>query len=198
MLIGTLAGVPLGLLQLSPSRPARIAARWLTQLFRNSPWLVLLFLCMYLLPYAIHVGGREIILPDWAKAILGFSLPVMANVSEIVRGAVRSVPAGQWDAARALGLRARQAYRLVILPQCLARMLPPWMNLYSLIVMSTVTASVVGVSEMLTLTGQVLAAEGSRTDLVAPLYGFALLCFFAYCWPIGRLTGWLERRQMRA
>ena len=53
-------------------------------------------------------------------------------------------------------------------------MLPPWMNLYSLIAMSTVNASIVGVSEMITLTSQVHAAEGSRPELLAPLYAFAL------------------------
>jgi polar amino acid transport system permease protein len=47
---------------------------------------------------------------------------------------------------------------------------------------------------MLTLTAQVHAAEGGRPELLAPLYGFALLCFFAYCYPIDLITGRLERR----
>ena len=83
---------------------------------------------------------------------------------------------------------------LVILPQCVKRMLPPWMNLYSLIAMSTVNASIVGVSEMITLTSQVHAAEGSRPELLAPLYAFALVCFFLYCYPIGKWTQALERK----
>ena len=93
-----------------------------------------------------------------------------------------------------MGLNARQALRLVILPQSVKRMLPPWMNLYSLIAMSTVNASIVGVSEMITLTSQVHAAEGSRPELLAPLYAFALLCFFVYCYPIGKWTQALERK----
>ncbi len=60
--------------------------------------------------------------------------------------------------------------------------------------MATVQASIVGVTEMLTLTAQVHAAEGGRPELFAPLYGFALLCFFVYCYPIDRLTARLERR----
>lgn len=194
MVAGTLAGTLLGLAQLARRPLISRLARFVTQLFRNSPWLVLLFLCMFLIPFEIRIAGLRIPFPDWAKAILGFSLPVMANVSEIVRGAVLSVPRGQWEASTALGLRPRQAYRLVILPQCVKRMLPPWMNLYSLIIMSTVTASVVGVSEMLTLTSQALAAEGSRPELLAPFYAFAMVCFFLYCYPIGRLTLYLERR----
>lgn len=194
MTIGTVAGVPVGLAQISPSRLVRLPAIAATQIFRNSPWLVLLFLCVFLLPFEFTVLGLRIPFPDWAKAILGFSLPVMANTSEIVRGAVQSTASGQWDGAAALGLTRRQSLYLVILPQSVRRMLPPWMNLYSLIAMSTVNASIVGVSEMITLTGQVNAAEGSRPELLAPLYAFVLVCFFLYCHPIGRFTRYLERR----
>ena len=194
MAVGTLAGVPVGIGQLSQSKFLRWPARAATQLFRNSPWLVLLFLCVFLLPFEIRIFGLRIPFPDWAKAILGFALPVMANTAEIVRGAIVSVPTGQWEGASALGLTRRQTLFLVILPQCIKRMLPPWMNLYSLIAMSTVNASIVGVTEMVTLTGQVHAAEGSRPELLAPLYAFVLVCFFAYCYPIGRWTVALERR----
>ena len=194
MVIGTAAGVPLGICQTSRSAPVQTAARLVTQFFRNSPWLVLLFLCVLLLPFQIRVFGLTIPFPDWAKAIFGFSLPVMANVSEIVRGAVQSVPTSQWESAESLGFTRRQTFAEIILPQCVKRMLPPWMNLYSLITMSTVNASVVGVSEMITLTNEVLAAEGSRPALLAPLYGFVLLCFFLYCYPIGKWTVALERR----
>jgi len=155
---------------------------------------VLLFLCMFLSPFESRAFGLRIPFPDWAKAILGFALPVMANTSEIVRGAVLSIATGQWDGAKALGLNRRQTLGLVILPQSVKRMLPPWMNLYSLIAMSTVNASIVGVSEMITLTSQVHAAEGSRPELLAPLYAFALVCFFLYCYPIGKWTQALERR----
>jgi polar amino acid transport system permease protein len=194
MAVGTVAGVPVGIAQLSQWKAARIGSRVVTQLFRNSPWLVLLFLCVFLIPFEIRLFSLRIPFPDWAKAILGFSLPVMANTSELVRGAIRSIPTGQWDGAQALGLNRRQTLSLVILPQSIKRMLPPWMNLYSLIAMSTVNASIVGVTEMITLTSQVHAAEGSRPELLAPLYAFALLCFFLYCYPIGKWTQALERR----
>lgn len=194
MLIGTAAGVPLGILQTSEFGLVRRVAWLVTQFFRNSPWLVLLFLCVFLLPYRFTIFGFTILMPDWAKAVLGFALPVMANVSEIVRGAIQSVPTGQWESSASLGFNRRQTLAQIILPQCAKRMLPPWMNLYSLITMSTVNASVVGVNEMITLTNDVLAAEGSRPALLAPLYGFALLCFFIYCYPIARWTQALERR----
>jgi polar amino acid transport system permease protein len=149
---------------------------------------------MFLVPFQITMFGVRIPLPDWIKATVGFALPVMANVAEVVRGAVKSVPSTQWEAAEALAFTPRQTMWRIILPQCIKRMLPPWMNIYSLVTMSTVLASIVGVSEMLTLTAQVHAAEGGRPELFAPLYGFALLCFFLYCYPINLWTARLERR----
>jgi len=194
MSLGTAVGVPLGILQLSPLRPIAGFARFTTQFFRNAPWLVLLFICVLLLPFEIRLLGLRIPFPDWVKAVIGFALPAMANVSEIVRGAVLSVPTGQWESAESLGFTRRQTMLKIILPQCVKRMLPPWMNLYSLVTMATVNASVVGVNEMLTITTQVHAAEGSRPELLAPLYSFSLVCFFIYAYPIGKWTEYLEAK----
>jgi polar amino acid transport system permease protein len=192
MAVGTAFGVMLGLMQISLLPPVRFSSWFVTQFFRNAPWLVLLFYCMFLLPFEIRAFGMRIPFPDWIKAIIGLSLPVMANVSEIVRGAVNSIPTGQWEAADSLAFSRRQTLWQIIIPQCVKRMLPPWMNLYAILTMATVLASVVGVSEVMTLTRRALAAE-NRTDLLIPIYGMILLWFFAYCYPIARLTGWLER-----
>lgn len=193
MAFGTAVGVVLGLMQISLTAPVRASSWVLTQFFRNAPWLVLLFFCMFLLPFQFRVGSLVIPFPDWIKATFGLSLPVLANVSEIVRGAVRSIPSGQWEAAESLAFPRRQTLWMIILPQCIKRMLPPWMNLYAILTMATVLASIVGVSEMMTQAGRVLAAEG-RPDLLIPVYSFVLLCFFAYCYPIARFTVRLERK----
>ncbi len=194
MALGTAVGALLGLGQISLFRVTRGGSWFVTQFFRNSPWLVLLFFAMFLLPFEINLFGFTIPFPDWFKAILGLSLPVMANVSEIVRGAVGSLPSGQWEAAESLAYTRRQTLWLIILPQCVKRMLPPWMNLYSILTMATVLASIVGVSEVMTLTGQALAAEGGRPELLATFYGFVLILFFAYCYPIARFTVRLEKK----
>ncbi|RXF74478.1 amino acid ABC transporter permease [Hansschlegelia zhihuaiae] len=194
MTLGTVTGVILGLGQISVNPIVRKVSWFLTQFFRNSPWLVLLFFAMFMIPFQFNIFGVIMPFPDWVKAIIGFALPVMANVSELLRGAIRSIPNGQWEAATSLGFTRTQTIWQIVLPQCVKRMLPPWMNLYSLITMATVLASVVGVTEMLTLTAQVHAAEGGRPELFAPLYGFAGFCFFLYCYPIGKLTQRLERR----
>ena len=193
MAIGTVIGACLGILQISLLPPIRLSSRVLTQFFRNSPWLVLLFYCMFMLPFEINIGGLRIPFPDWIKAVIGLSLPVMANVSEIVRGAVNSIPSGQWEASESLAFTRRQQIWLIILPQCYKRMLPPWMNLYAILTMATVLASIVGVEEVMTLAGQVLAADG-RPELLVPIYSFVLVWFFVYCYPIARWTIRLERK----
>ena len=193
MAIGTVFGSILGVLQISLLPPIRLTSSFLTQFFRNSPWLVLLFYCMFMLPFEIVIGGLRIPFPDWIKAVIGLSLPVMANVSEIVRGAINSIPSGQWEASESLAFTRLQQIWLIILPQCYKRMLPPWMNLYAILTMATVLASIVGVEEVMTLAGQVLAAEG-RPELLVPIYSFVLVWFFAYCYPIARLTIRLERK----
>jgi polar amino acid transport system permease protein len=194
MAIGTVLGGFLGIGLISFAASLRRGSWLLTQFFRNAPWLVLLFFVMFMLPFQISIGGFVVPLPDWIKAVFGLALPVMANVAEIVRGAVLSIPTGQWEAAESLGFSRRQQLWSIILPQCIKRMLPPWMNLYAILTMSTVLASIVGVNEVMTLAGQVEAAEGGRTDLLAPLYGWILLWFFVYSYPIARLTLRLERR----
>lgn len=191
MAVGTLLGLFLGLGQGAPSRWIARPAVVATQFFRNAPWLVLLFYCIFILPFRITVFGATVDVPNWLRATAGLTLPVMANVSEIVRGAVQSVPSGQWEGAASLALSRRRTLWLVILPQCVTRMLPPWMNLYAILLMSTPLASIVGVEEALTMTRNALGAE-RRSELLIPFYGALLVAFFCACWPIALATRRLE------
>jgi len=193
MAIGTALGIGLGLLASSLLPPVRAAAWLVTQFFRNAPWLVLLFYCMFLLPFELHVFGWTLPLPDWSKATIGLALPVMANVAEIVRGAVQSIDYGQWEAAKALSLTRMQTWRLVILPQCIKRMLPPWMSLYAVLTMATPLISVVGVQDAMAMVRAALTSDG-RPELLIPMYVMLLGWFFLYCYPIARWTQALERR----
>lgn len=193
MACGTVAGVMLGLGQISLFASLRSASWAATQFFRNAPWLVLLFFAMFLLPFEIRVGDVVIPLPAWFKAIIGLALPVMANVAEIVRGGVLSIPVGQWESAESLAFSRRQTLWRIILPQAVKRMIPPWMNLYAILTMATTLISVVGIQDSMTLTRGALVAE-ARTDLYIPFYLMLLVMFFCYCYPIARFTQYLERR----
>ena len=194
MTIGTAAGAALGLAQISLNPAVRRVAWFITQLFRNSPWLVILFIVLLAFPFEIEIGGVIIPIPDWMKAVFGLSLPIMANISEIVRGAVASVPTAQWEASESLAFSRRQTLWQIILPQCYKRMIPPWMNWYAILTMATPLCSLLGVEELITLTRQAMEGEDNHPELLVPFYSFALLMFFVYCYPIARLTMALERR----
>jgi polar amino acid transport system permease protein len=194
MAMGTVLGAFLGLGLITPNRPLRGTCWAVTQFFRNAPWLVLLFFMIFILPYHMKIGPFAFVIPDWLKAVIGLGLPVMANVAEIVRGGVQSIPPGQWEAAETLGFTRHQQLWKIILPQSFTRMIPPWMNLYAILTTSTTLASIVGVNEVVSLVAQVLGAEGNRPELLAPLYGYVLLMFFVFTYPVAWATQRLERR----
>jgi polar amino acid transport system permease protein len=194
MLFGTVAGTALGLMQISLLLPVRRGSWFVTQFFRNSPWLVLLFTIMLLFPFEIDLGFVVIPIPDWMKAVIGFSLPVMANISEVVRGAVISLPSGQWESAESLAFTRRQTLWMIILPQCVKRMIPPWINWYCILAMATPIASIMGVEESVTFTAQALNAEGDRPELIPIFYGFLLVIHFVYTYPIARWSIRLEKK----
>jgi polar amino acid transport system permease protein len=194
MFLGTVLGVFLGLGQISPVFLIQKISVVITQVFRNSPWLVLLFIVMLSFPFEITIGNFIIPIPDWLKAVIGLSLPLMANVAEIVRGAVQSVPTGQWEAAESLAYTRHQTLWKIILPQTIKRMIPPWMNWYAIMTMATPLVSLLGVTEVVALSRQAMEAENNDPALLVPFYGFCLVIFFLYTYPIARLTISLERK----
>ncbi|MEN5300601.1 amino acid ABC transporter permease [Pseudomonas sp. TWI628] len=191
--LGTLLGLVVGTLLLSPLAPLRVLARLWVQVFRNAPWLVLIYFTSYVFPFDIQVAGTWVAFPDWLKVTVGLALPASANVAEIFRGAVASIPGTQWEAARSLAFSRGQIFRSIILPQCLRRMLPPWMNLYAVVTMGTALASLVGVHDLID-SAQIAANTVNRSGFTVLVYFSVLALFFAYCYPIARLTQRLERR----
>ena len=193
MALGTFLGLWLGIGQVSPIAPIRRVSWGITQLFRNSPWLVLLFYFMLLLPFTVTIGETRIDIPGWTKATFALSLPIMANVAEIVRGAISSIPTGQWESAESLAFTRAQTLWRIILPQCVKRMIPPWMNWYCILTMSTPLISILGVNDGMTLTQDALAAE-ARSEYLIPMYLWLMSWFFIYSYPIAVLTRRLERK----
>ncbi|MGI4839883.1 MAG: amino acid ABC transporter permease [Janthinobacterium lividum] len=191
--LGTLAGLLIGALAMSPLKPLRWAAKVWVQVFRNAPWLVLIYFTTYVFPFEIHVGGHYLPFPDWLKVTVGLALPASANVAEIFRGAIASIPSTQWEAARSLAFDRGQIFRSIILPQCFKRMLPPWMNLYAVVTMGTALSSLVGVHDLID-TAQIASNTVNLTGFTVLIYFSLLALFFAYCYPISRLTQRLERR----
>lgn len=193
ILVATVLGTALGIVQCSPHRRRATASRQVTLLLRNAPWLVAVFYVMYLVPYEIKVFGEYVFLADWLKAAVGIGVPAAGYMSEIVRGGIRSIPLQQWEAANALGLDRRQILRRVVLPQALRSMTPPWMSLYCIVTLSTSLANILGVEELMTSISLRLAGE-TRPDLLLPAHAYTFIVFFVYIYPISRLSRRLEKK----
>jgi polar amino acid transport system permease protein len=193
MTLGTLVGILFGILELAPYRLLRYPVVAYVQVFRNAPHLVLIFATTYIFPFEIVVFGNYLPFPDWVKAVIGLAIPASAYVAEITRGAILSIPTTQWEAAQGLGFSRGQALRWIILPQCLRRSLPPWMNLFSSITMGTALASLVGVHELLHAATDASTAV-RRLDFTIIAYLVVMAAFFMLCYPISRLTRRLEAR----
>jgi polar amino acid transport system permease protein len=184
IVFGTLLGLLGGIGSLYGPRWLRAALRVYVDIARGTPLLVQLFLIFYGLPVVgIDIDGYQAV-------VVGLSLFAAAHISEIVRGAVGSVPNGQWDAARGLGLTFVPIMRWVILPQAIPAALPPWTNTAIEMVKGTSLAYLLSVSDLLFSTQNVV----ERTGDAMPLYIAAALLYFVVNFGISRLVLWLEQR----
>lgn len=144
-------GLASALLALSPSLAARALARCHVETVRNTPLLVQLIFLYFVIAPVLDMEAMP-------TAVLGLALFEGAYVAEIVRAGVVSIDHGQWDAAKSLGMGRLSAYRLVILPQALRRMLPPLASQSVSLVKDSSLASVIAIAE-LTLRGGTIVSE---------------------------------------
>lgn len=181
ILLGTIIGLIVGIVRLR--RP--IVIDWLLvayiELFRCTPLLVQIIWFYYAFPVLIGVN-----IPAHVAAVTVLSLYGGAFYAEIVRGAIESVHKGQWDAARALGLKPWRMMRLVILPQALKPMLAPYVNQSVTQLKNTSLVSVIAVPDL------VYNATLINADTYRPLevYTIIALIYFAILFP----ATWLGRR----
>ncbi|WP_405155066.1 amino acid ABC transporter permease [Paenibacillus sp. FSL K6-0108] len=155
-LISFVLGLVLALLtaiaRLSDFYPLVLVARFYVWIIRGTPLLVQLFIIFYGLP------SLGILIDAFPAAIIGFSLSVGAYGSEIVRGAIVSIPKGQWEAAFSLGETRMQALRRIILPQAARVSVPPLSNSFISLVKDTSLAATVTVTELFQKGQQITAA----------------------------------------
>lgn len=151
MLAAGLIGLVAALLRLSSSPVGRCTARLYLELVRNTPLLVQIF-CFYFIVSPILDIGRM------ATAVLALSLFEGAYASEIFRAGIQSIHRGQWEACHALGLSRRQSLRHVILPQALARIVPPLTSQAISLIKDSALVSTIAVYE-LTMQGRAIIAE---------------------------------------
>ena len=123
ILAGILIGAVLATMRLSKVRWLAYPALWWTEFYRNTPPLVHFFWAFYALPVVLGVS-----LEPYAAAIIALSTQSGAFYAEVFRGGVTSVERGQWEGARAIGMKPVAVLRRIVLPQALQRMLAPFME----------------------------------------------------------------------
>jgi len=184
VVLGTAAGTALGLLRFVPWTWLAAAAGWVVELVRAVPLLLLIFFVFFGLP---AVGLR---LPTVPAAVLAMSLWMAANTAEVVRGGIQSIPRGQFEAARSLGLGGLQTMRHVIFPQALRRMLPPWVGLCTILVKDTSLAAIIGVFELTRAAQETI----ERTLRSFEIYLVSAAIYFAICFPLTEAARRAEAR----
>jgi polar amino acid transport system permease protein len=185
LIVGMATGLLLAFAKMSRLLPLRWAAFLWIDFFRTTPPMVQIIWCYFVLPLLIGLS-----IDSFAAVVIALGLNTGAFASEIFRAGIQSVPQGQRDAARVLGLSRSATFGRIIGPQALRTSLPPLAVLAMLTVKSTSLASVLAVLE-LTTRGQLIAQATFRPIEV---FSFVGIAYFLMIYPLGRLSSYLERR----
>ncbi|WP_374445594.1 amino acid ABC transporter permease [Stella sp.] len=164
--------------------PIRFLLRVYVDAVRGIPVLVLILFSYYgLALLGVHIS-------PFTAGVVALGGFCGAHMSETVRGALESIPVGQTEAAKAIGLRFGQRLRYVLLPQAIRRLLPPWVNTAVEMVKGTTLLSIIGVVELLLATQQTIA----RNYLILQFYFAAGMLYVLVNFTISQLGALLERR----
>ncbi len=188
--VSIVLGLGVGMLMTSKSRILKAVFRLYLETVRIMPQMVLLFVVYF---GATRVFGWN--LPAEYSAILVFSFWGTAEMGDLVRGALISIPKIQYESAQALGMTQPQLYRYVILPQTVLRLIPLSINLITRMVKTTSLVMMIGIVEVLKVAQQIIEANRrSSPNAAFGVFAVVFLMYFLICWPVSRLAGYLEKR----
>lgn len=186
LIIGLALGTIFGLLRTLKSRIIRLILLLYLEFFRIVPTIVLLFLVYYILPRQFNVN-----MPATWMAVLAFSLWVAAEFSDIVRGALESVPKHQRESGLALGLDQWQLFRYVLLPQAVRLELPATINLATRVIKTTSLLMTISIMDVINVGQQIVEANNqSHPTGVFWVYGLIFILYFIVDYP---LSLWAKR-----
>lgn len=181
---GSILGVLVGLGLTYGGRFLGGLTRVYTDIIRGTPVLVLVLASYYIL------SGAGINLSAFQVGILALAIFCSSHVGEMVRGGLQTIPRGQTEAAKAIGLTFGQTFTSVLWPQALRHILPTWVNTAAEMVKASTLLSVIGVAELLLRTQEII----SRNFMSLEFYFFAGFLYFVINYGIERLGKYVERR----
>ena len=193
-LISVAISIGLGLLVgalMTLRRPVvRAITRVYLEIVRIMPQMVLLFIMYFgtTRAFGIHMEAE-------LAAIIVFVFWGTAEMGDLVRSALISIPKHQYESAKALGLSRAQTYRYIILPQTLRRLLPLSINLITRMIKTTSLVMMIGIVEVLKVTQQIIEANRRTSPNAAfGMFAVVFVIYFLVCWPISMLSKKLEKR----
>lgn len=193
-LISVILSIPLGILFgmfMTLKNPiSKAISRIYLEFIRIMPQLVLLFIAYFGVTRAFGWN-----LSADVSALIVFTLWGTAEMGDLVRGALISIPKHQYDSAAALGMTKVQAFIHIIIPQTMRRLIPLTINLTTRMIKTTSLVVLIGITEVLKVGKQIIDANRFDYPTAALwVYGVVFLLYFLACWPISLLAKWLEKR----
>ena len=183
-------GILLGVLMTKKNRMLHAILRVYLELIRIMPQMVLLFLVYFgtTRSFGWDLSGE-------VASIIVFVLWGTAEMSDLVRGALISIPKHQYESSEALGMSRTQTYLYVIIPQTIRRLIPLSINLITRMIKTTTLVLMIGVVEVLKVAQQIIEANRMNSPNAAfGIYLTIFLLYFLACWPISLLARHLEKK----
>ena len=183
-------GFIVGIIMTSKNKIVRAVCRVYLEFMRIMPQLVLLFLAYFGITRAFGIS-----LSGEAASVLVFTLWGTAEMGDLVRGALESMPSHQYESARALGLTESQIFVYIIIPQTIRRLVPLSMNLITRMIKTTSLVVFVGVIEVIKIGQQIIEANRISVPTASiAIYSVIFMMYFAVCWPLSFAADRLEKK----
>ena len=183
-------GILLGVLMTKKNRMLHAILRVYLEFIRIMPQMVLLFLVYFgtTRSFGWDLSGE-------VASIIVFVLWGTAEMSDLVRGALISIPKHQYESSEALGMSRTQTYLYVIIPQTIRRLIPLSINLITRMIKTTTLVLMIDVVEVLKVAQQIIEANRMNSPNAAfGIYLTIFLLYFLACWPISLLARHLEKK----
>lgn len=190
VVLSIILGVLLGMVMTIKNLVTKALTKIYLEFVRIMPQLVLLFLVYFGLTksFGINLSGE-------ASSIIVFTIWGTAEMGDLVRGALISIPKHQYESGEVIGLNKIQIYRYIIIPQTLRRLIPLAINLTTRMIKTTSLIVLIGVVEVMKVAQQIIEANRyTAPDAALWIYGTIFFLYFIVCWPISLLAGRLEKK----
>lgn len=169
-MLGIVVGACLTLVHSMTAAWVRWLAATYVSFFRGTPLIVQVFLAYYALPSMLHIS-----VPAYVAGVAALGMNSGAFVSEILRGGLATIPRGQFEAARALGMSGFTMWRFVVFPQVMRVCLPPLTNELTILIKATPVLSVI------TLIDLTRAAQLVMNQSFLPIESFVTAAVLYFC-----------------